>query len=450
MASEPLASPPGAWRSPGALGTFGLGLVISVAAGLASLAAFVLGSILLAGKWFPDLPYGRTLYRDYEAASRVLQDLLDVGLFSHGTMISLGILAAAPVVLLLTVLFSRGYAASPQDFLGLRWPTARQALAWTAASLALRYGLSALLEGMGVEVGDDSMLDQYRTALPLPLLYLAVVVAAPVTEEILFRGFLLEGWRRSRLGIVGAAVLTSALWTIGHSYAAPALIVIFFDGLLLAAARLRTGSTYLTIGIHGLVNLLVLVHVGWFLSHDGTEYFVQKGREHLGKEQYMEAFFAFKAAERHADGPCPECRLGIARVYMGDGEQEQADKALRSRIQLCRARSQGRLPAAVPAAAKPSASERTEPPKIIYWEPPAYPETARQRGDQRPVIVEAAIDEEGCVTEARMLRGAAPDLDAAALATVRHWVFLPATLEGRPVKARFPVEVPFQTADARK
>ena len=40
---------------------------------------------------------------------------------------------------------------------------------------------------------------------------LAAVVVAPVTEELIFRGFLHRGWERSRLGVSGTIILTSVL-----------------------------------------------------------------------------------------------------------------------------------------------------------------------------------------------------------------------------------------------
>ena len=39
----------------------------------------------------------------------------------------------------------------------------------------------------------------------------------PVFEELFFRGFLLEGFRRTFLGTTGAVVLTSLLWAVIHT-----------------------------------------------------------------------------------------------------------------------------------------------------------------------------------------------------------------------------------------
>lgn len=73
---------------------------------------------------------------------------------------------------------------------------------------------------------------------------------------------------------------------------------------------------------------------------------------------------------------------------------------------------------------------------------PAYPEVARQARVEGVVIVEAAINAAGDVTDARVLRSQ-PLLDEAALAAVRQWRFTPALLNGKPVPFTLVVTVRF-------
>src|SRR5215203_1665761 len=288
-----------------------------------------LGLQLLAPGWMLDPLDWPNLYEVYETAPGAGREFMDTGFTGSGTMLFFAFLAAAPVAFLMAAALARRYHVSAKSFLGLRWPTVRQALAWTAALLVLRYGITALLDRAGIEVGGESLIDGYRASWSLPLLYLGAVVLGPAFEAVLFRGFLLEGLRRSRLGVLGAVMLTAGLWAICHSYEAAGLAVIFCDGLLLAAARLHTRSTYLTIGMHALVNLLVLIQIGSFQSHDGTRYYLERGREHFEGKQYWEAALDFQAAERYAKRPCAECRLGLARAYQADGEPRRAEEAMR-------------------------------------------------------------------------------------------------------------------------
>jgi TonB family protein len=57
------------------------------------------------------------------------------------------------------------------------------------------------------------------------------------------------------------------------------------------------------------------------------------------------------------------------------------------------------------------------------------------------VILEAIIDQEGCVTNAHVLKGLPEGLDKAALTAVKEWVFEPATLGGSPVKVFYTLTV---------
>ena len=67
--------------------------------------------------------------------------------------------------------------------------------------------------------------DMYADLRPLVQLFgeqwllalLVVGVGAPLSEELLFRGFLLSALARSRLGFAGGAVITTAWWTALHA-----------------------------------------------------------------------------------------------------------------------------------------------------------------------------------------------------------------------------------------
>ena len=96
----------------------------------------------------------------------------------------------------------------------------------------------------------------YANTQNLPLFWIAVSIAAPFFEEFLFRGFLLEGMSKSRLGLTGAIILTSATWAIIHmQYGWFEIISIFFIGILLCIAKVKSKSLYVPIAMHMLMNL---------------------------------------------------------------------------------------------------------------------------------------------------------------------------------------------------
>lgn len=94
------------------------------------------------------------------------------------------------------------------------------------------------------------------------LMVALVLVAAPLGEEVLFRGFLLQGLAR-RWGFWPAAVVTSAVFTLAHVW--PHLYVpIFIMGLAFAWLFWRTGSLWASIAAHATMNATSLVVTGLF------------------------------------------------------------------------------------------------------------------------------------------------------------------------------------------
>lgn len=75
---------------------------------------------------------------------------------------------------------------------------------------------------------------------------------------------------------------------------------------------------------------------------------------------------------------------------------------------------------------------------------PVYTEVARRSRTQGIVIIEAVIDRQGNVTEARVLKPLPFGLDIAALQAVRQWKFQPGTLNGQPVPVYYNLTVNFR------
>jgi protein TonB len=82
------------------------------------------------------------------------------------------------------------------------------------------------------------------------------------------------------------------------------------------------------------------------------------------------------------------------------------------------------------------------PPVKLRDAKPVYPALAQASGVEGVVIVEATIDEDGRVADARVLRSV-PLLDQAALAAVRAWRFAPTVINGRPLRVVWTTTVQF-------
>lgn len=120
---------------------------------------------------------------------------------------------------------------------------------------------------LGIET-PQSMIDIYNTTDYLLLLFVAVVIVAPIFEELIFRGFIFKGLKNSPLGVIGTIIITSILFTLIHlgQYDLTILAVLFPLAVILGLARYRSGGIYLPIYLHFINNLYSAVHLHLFMN----------------------------------------------------------------------------------------------------------------------------------------------------------------------------------------
>ena len=94
--------------------------------------------------------------------------------------------------------------------------------------------------------------------------FISSVIIAPATEEMLMRGFLFKSIEHSKLGKIGAVIITAFLFMLLHverSLWAPYLwISILPLGLLCGIARAQTQSTLVAMGIHAVYNFYLFMY----------------------------------------------------------------------------------------------------------------------------------------------------------------------------------------------
>jgi len=83
-------------------------------------------------------------------------------------------------------------------------------------------------------------------------------------------------------------------------------------------------------------------------------------------------------------------------------------------------------------------------PVLVTKIEPLYTDLARRARIQGIVILEAVIDRNGNVTEARVLKGLPMGLDQSALNAIRQWRFKPGTLNGQAVPVYYNLTINFQ------
>jgi membrane protease YdiL (CAAX protease family) len=105
--------------------------------------------------------------------------------------------------------------------------------------------------------------------------FLKVAVVAPIIEELIFRGLILQGFRRNYNGFV-AVVMSALLFALFHlnPWQFPATFVL---GLILGWLMLRTNNILLAILGHSINNALVLFTVTyWEQLHSHAIFLLEK------------------------------------------------------------------------------------------------------------------------------------------------------------------------------
>jgi membrane protease YdiL (CAAX protease family) len=174
--------------------------------------------------------------------------------------------------------FGAGIAAalrrlrSPLAFLGLRWPTPLD-LGLTLLLLIPWYlgiifvsAASAVLFNGGRVVPSNSRLIFVQRPGGIGLLILALLVtavAAPLCEEVFFRGMLFR-LLRTRVPLWAAVLLSAAAFGLAHAspaVSAALLPTFMYMGIVLAVVYVRTGWLTNTILLHSLSNAIATVAV---------------------------------------------------------------------------------------------------------------------------------------------------------------------------------------------
>ncbi len=151
------------------------------------------------------------------------------------------------------------FRVRPAEWLGLKWERWPQVF-WIAPAAVfsmwiLLGGLSAggymqWIESLGVDSMQDSvkLLQETKDPVVLALMAFVAVIAAPVCEEIVFRGYVYPAAKKF-VGPWIAGVCSALVFSAAHG-SLVALLPIFILGALLAFIYEKTGSIWSTIAVH--------------------------------------------------------------------------------------------------------------------------------------------------------------------------------------------------------
>ena len=187
---------------------------------------------------------------------------------NNGLVVAATSMSATVPVLLVLALAIRLARQNLADYLALRRPSMRHACIGLGAIVVLMVVIDGLSVLLGRPVVPDVLLEEVRSVREhnaLAFFALALVVTAPITEEAVFRGFIYRGFAASRLGVIGAVIVSSVIFAAIHiQYDPITLCGVLATALLLGIMRAVSGSTLLTMAMHALNNAVVLLEMLWF------------------------------------------------------------------------------------------------------------------------------------------------------------------------------------------
>lgn len=189
-------------------------------------------------------------------------DGLMVGIGSFGTMIPLVI----TVWIAIRAARSRFF-----DYLSFNMPTAKQIALGLVAMALLLPAMDLIASQLGYPITPRVVIDALVNARERGILWflmLAVLISAPLGEEIVFRGFIFRGLSTSWLGPIGAVIVIAAMFAAIHTqYSAFYLGEVFAIGVVLGAARALSGTVVLPIIMHAFHNAAALAQAYWMSGH---------------------------------------------------------------------------------------------------------------------------------------------------------------------------------------
>jgi membrane protease YdiL (CAAX protease family) len=191
----------------------------------------------------------------------LLAGFFTIGLATQGKSIVLGLWITEGLAIALPAIVAIRIAnVRVAPYLGLRAPTLRQIGIAVLAGLANQPVVSLLTWAARLAVPQDwaEAFDSKQRALEMifsvqAVPFLAtVIIAAPLGEELFFRGFAFPALRRS-IGTTAAAITTGAMFSFIHLDPV-GFLGLWEIGILLALLRLGTGSLWTAVVCHAVNN----------------------------------------------------------------------------------------------------------------------------------------------------------------------------------------------------
>ncbi len=177
------------------------------------------------------------------------------------------VLASAAACVPLVLYLAGRCEARPGEFLGLRRSSVRYIAVACGITVVFVAAGDIVTSLLGRSVIPAFMVEAFEGSTPHRImLFAALVLAAPVCEELLFRGFLFGGLRACGATVGVSVLVVSILFSVLHfQYDAYDGTIVFLMGLLYAGARVQSGSVVPGMAMHGLTNAIAYVETAILL-----------------------------------------------------------------------------------------------------------------------------------------------------------------------------------------
>lgn len=205
------------------------------------------------------------LFGDFIIGNQANEDseVLIQGLQSNGLFLAISLLITSIICSGLLIGFAALHLHTPvRDYLHFRPVAIKQLLPYLALMLIFAAGFNGLSYLLNKPIVPEFMITAYQSAGIYPLFFFSFIVAAPFLEELFFRGFLLDGLRKSFIGPLPAVIITAVFWGAIHTqYELFEIAFIIGMGLILGYARLKTRSIFTPFFMHAMINAIAMLEV---------------------------------------------------------------------------------------------------------------------------------------------------------------------------------------------
>jgi uncharacterized protein len=190
---------------------------------------------------------------------------------SAGAAVAVSLLVGNPVQIVTLALAVRMTGEDLLAYFAIDVPRRRDLIISVAGLAVVILVADLLTVAFGRELVPAFQLEIHRSAQAegaLLSLWFALIVVAPVGEELLFRGFLFRGFVREPRDALPGILAISLIWSLLHiQHDWFGVTLLFGIGVLFGYVRLYSGSTTLVILLHALLNLEsvleTVVVLGW-------------------------------------------------------------------------------------------------------------------------------------------------------------------------------------------